>query len=203
MQKILVFFKKNSLNFQKCFILLFVYILFSLIICFGFSNKLNTDEFNAVKDIYTEMRYVNGDIKSDFYVNNLIKVLDKSYILDELRNDSLIYTVTVSQNAFTMLSYGDTSKEIVGYLNRCNLNFKDFVNLDNTVSLFNLNLEFFQSFTDDVENLEIFSKKMNEIIENEESLLQESIGNRYLICFLAILSYVSLLIIWIKRGKKK
>ena len=69
-------------------VLTLLYFLIFLLSTFVFSDKLSREELIAVTDIYEEMIPVNNDIKSDFYVDTLLKVLDKQYILNELRKEN-------------------------------------------------------------------------------------------------------------------
>ena len=75
------------------FVLLLVYLVIGVCHFFVFSDKLTYDELVVVTEYYEEIRPVETSIKSDFYVDTLLKVLDKEYILEELRKDSLTYSI--------------------------------------------------------------------------------------------------------------
>lgn len=187
---------KNKIYFG--IILLGIYLILGLIISFGLSNKLNSEEYEVVSNIYREMRYVDMGIKNDFYGQSLIKYLDKDFILEELHRDSLIYSVVVSENAFTMLSNEIVPVDIRSYISRCELNFEDIVGLETPTKLFDLYREYFSSFTDDIENLEVFSKKMTEIVQEEQVLISKTDSVRFIIGLLVIVSYMGIFVLFLK-----
>lgn len=192
---------KNKIYFG--IVLLGIYLILGLIICFGLSNKLNSEEYEVVSNMYREMRYVDMGIKSDFYNQTLIKYLDKDFILEELHRDSLIYSVVVSENAFTMLSNEIVPSDIRSYISRCELNFEDIVGLETPTKLFDLYREYFSSFTDNIENLEVFSKKMTEIVQEEQVLISKTDSVRFIIGLLVIASYMGIFVLYLKVEKYK
>lgn len=188
-------YKNNFLKLLKIgFVLLLVYVIITVCHFFVFSDKLTYDELVAVTDCYEEMRPVNDDIKNDFYVNTLLKVLDKEYILEELRKDSLKYSIYVVNRSFELFSESLNANSTAAYVSRCELNFENFVGLENSSELFYLTLSFFQSGSQQVEDFTTFGEFMDEIVSNEYTYLNKISENRNTNMLWFISSYFVLII---------
>lgn len=176
-------------------ILTLLYFLIFLLSTFVFSDKLSREELIAVTDIYEEMIPVNNDIKSDFYVDTLLKVLDKQYILNELRKDSVIYSMSVSERALSMYQSSLDGDKVYQYLTRCHLDFDKFVGLEATSDIFELNESFFLNSSTNVEDLNTFGNLLAEILYYENQFLKELENSKIIIISSVIISYIVLFVI--------
>ena len=184
--------KKNFLF--SAFVLLIIYIIISICVLFVFSDKLNMEEIKAVDGIYTEMRNVDNSIKNDFYLNTLVKLVDKEYVMEELRRDTLLYAISVNEKAMSMLLEGWTYSDVRSYIYRCDLDFDMFNNLEPAAELFDLYREFFNNFSEDVDGLNILSAEMSKIVYEEELQLREISNIRNIKVFIVCVSYIGILI---------
>lgn len=176
-------------------VLTLLYFLIFLLSTFVFSDKLSREELIAVTDIYEEMIPVNNDIKSDFYVDTLLKVLDKQYILNELRKDSVIYSMSVSERALSMYQSTLDGEKVYQYLSRCHLDFDKFVGLDASSDIFELNESFFLNSSTDVEDLNTFGNLLVEILHNENQFLKELENDKISTISGVVISYIVLFVI--------
>ena len=193
----------------KVIILLIIYSIVLICTNLVFTNKLNTQELQAVHSIYKEMRSVDDTIRSDFYINKTITLLDKQVVLENLRMDSVYYSVSVSEKAFNMLLNSMDNKAVEKYIQRCDLDFETFVGLDSATSLFDLYRAYFVDFSDSLDSLEALQRYMDEILEPENAFFEEIEANRNKERILIVSSFVGLLSIWmfaegiIKKEDKK
>lgn len=178
------------------FVLLLVYLVIGVCHFFVFSDKLTYDELIVVTEYYEEIRPVETSIKSDFYVNTLLKVLDKGYILEELRKDSLTYSIHVINESFKMFTEDLSTFAASNYVRRCYLDFNNFVGLDNTIELFELITSFYADSTQEVEDLETFAKFMDEIVSREYYYLNGVDAERDTNLKIAVSSYFVLLVLF-------
>lgn len=189
----------KSEKIVKCLkIMLLLLLLYTIILLchfFVFSDKLTYDELVAVTDIYEEMQTVNKDIKSDFYRENMLKVLDKQYILEELRKDSLLYALYVNDHAFSVFQTSKEAKTATNYLSRCDLNFSDFVNLEAAEGIIEISKSFFRRNIQTVEILALFTESMDDIIIPEQEYLAEVARVRSIKTLAVCISYFVLVII--------
>lgn len=190
-------YKDNFFRLLKIgFVLLLVYIVIGICHFFVFSEKLTYDELVVVTEYYEEIRPVETSIKSDFYVNTLLKVLDKGYILEELRKDSLTYSIRVINESFKMFTEDLSTVAARNYVRRCYLDFNNFVGLDNTIELFELITSFYADSTQEVEDLETFAKFMDEIVSREYYYLNGVAAERDTNLKIAVSSYFVLLVLF-------
>ncbi len=178
------------------FVLLLVYLVIGVCHFFVFSDKLTYDELVVVTEYYEEIRPVETSIKSDFYVDTLLKVLDKEYILEELRKDSLTYSIHVINESFKMFTEDLSTAAASNYVRRCYLDFNNFVGLDNTIELFELITSFYADSTQEVEDLETFAKFMDEIVSREYYYLNGIDAERDTNFKIAVSSYFVLLVLF-------
>ena len=178
------------------FVLLLVYLVIGVCHFFVFSDKLTYDELVVVTEYYEEIRPVETSIKSDFYVDTLLKVLDKEYILEELRKDSLTYSIHVINESFKMFTEDLSTAAASNYVRRCYLDFNNFVGLDNTIELFELITSFYADSTQEVEDLETFAKFMDEIVSREYYYLNGVDAERDTNFKIVISSYFVLLVLF-------
>lgn len=178
------------------FVLLLVYLVIGVCHFFVFSDKLTYDELVVVTEYYEEIRPVETSIKSDFYVDTLLKVLDKEYILEELRKDSLTYSIHVINESFKMFTEDLSTAAASNYVRRCYLDFNNFVGLDNTIELFELITSFYADSTQEVEDLEIFAKFMDEIVSHEYYYLNGVDAERDTNFKIVVSSYFVLLVLF-------
>ena len=178
------------------FVLLLVYLVIGVCHFFVFSDKLTYDELVVVTEYYEEIRPVETSIKSDFYVDTLLKVLDKEYILEELRKDSLTYSIHVINESFKMFTEDLSTAAASNYVRRCYLDFNNFVGLDNTIELFELITSFYADSTQEVEDLETFAKFMDEIVSREYYYLNGIDAERDTNFKIVISSYFVLLVLF-------
>lgn len=187
---------KNSLfRFLKIgFVLLLVYIVIAVCHFFVFSDKLTYDELVLVTEYYEEIRPVDKSIKSDFYVDTLLKVLDKKYISEELRKDSLTYSIYVANVSFKTFTETLNARTTAEYVSRCYLNFDDFVGLENSQELFDLLTSFYLDSNQEVADLETFATFMDEIVSREYFYLNGIASERNSALLYVGLSYVVVLL---------
>lgn len=178
------------------FVLLLVYLVIGVCHFFVFSDKLTYDELVVVTEYYEEIRPVETSIKSDFYVDTLLKVLDKEYILEELRKDSLTYSIHVINESFKMFTEDLSTAAASNYVRRCYLDFNNFVGLDNTIELFELITSFYADSTQEVEDLETFAKFMDEIVSREYYYLNGVDAERDTNFKIVVSSYFVLLVLF-------
>ena len=178
------------------FVLLLVYLVIGVCHFFVFSDKLTYDELVVVTEYYEEIRPVETSIKSDFYVDTLLKVLDKEYILEELRKDSLTYSIHVINESFKMFTEDLSTAAASNYVRRCYLDFNNFVGLDNTIELFELITSFYADSRQEVEDLETFAKFMDEIVSREYYYLNGVDAERDTNFKIVISSYFVLLVLF-------
>ena len=178
------------------FVLLLVYLVIGVCHFFVFSDKLTYDELVVVTEYYEEIRPVETSIKSDFYVDTLLKVLDKEYILEELRKDSLTYSIHVINESFKMFTEDLSTAAARNYVRRCYLDFNNFVGLDNTIELFELITSFYADSTQEVEDLETFAKFMDEIVSREYYYLNGVDAERDTNFKIVVSSYFVLLVLF-------
>ena len=180
----------------KAIILFIIYSIVLICSNFIFTNKLNSQELQAVNGIYKEMRKVNSDIRSDFYISKMITLLDKKVVLENLRIDSLYYSVNVSEKAFTMLLENLDNEAVEKYIQRCDINFEDFVGLEASENLFILYRAYFDDFTYSTESLGALEKYMVEILEPEDAIIGEINNSRTIKNLFILSSYIIILLIW-------
>ena len=186
----------KSINLSKILkigvVLTLLYFLAFLLVTCVFSDKLTRDELIAVTDIYEEMRPVNNEIKSDFYVDTLLKVLDKQYILNELRKDSIIYSMFVSERAVEMYRTTQSGDKVYQYLRRCHLDFDKFVGLEASSDIFELNESYFLRNSKYIEDINTFGNIMAEILYYENQFLEELQNSKTNTAYAIGISYVVL-----------
>lgn len=161
------------------FVLALVYLIIGVSHFFVFSDKLTYDELVVITEYYDEIRPVENSIKSDFYVDTLLKVLDKQYILEELRKDSLTYGISVVDKSFEIFKDTLVARTAEQYVYRCYLDFDNFVGLENTQDLFDLAVSFYSSSGQAVEDLETFATFMDEIVSKEYTYLNKVSESRH------------------------
>ena len=176
-------------------IFLMIYLIGLTCVFCVFSDKLSIEELKAVDNIYTEMRAVNPDIKSDFYVKNVIKIVDKQYVLEELRKDSLLYSIYVNEQMMNMLLDGWQISQVKAYVFRCDLDFEIFNNLEPATKLFDVYRDFVNTYNADLEFLNLLSEEMTEIVYAEEFNLREIRNDRILVGLLIVSSYIFIVFI--------
>lgn len=184
--------------FINALILLAAFILVGTVYVFNFCNTLSEKELSEIKAVYTEMNTVDRSIKSEFYLNTVIKYLDRQVVLEELRHDAVRYSIIVSENAFEMLQNDFAMETITGYLYRCNLGFEKFVGLDDAVNIYNLTEDYFINFEDDVEGLTEYSQELNDIVNPVEEEYTDIVRSRGAIVAFILVLYVVLLI-WLNK----
>lgn len=188
----------------KTFIIFFfIYLIAVSSIYIGVSNKLTTEEYNIVSNLYREMQYVDEDIKNPFYTDYLLRIIDRDIVLQELKKDSLTYTVVVSNNMFSMLSSGMTSNEVYSYISRCDIEFSKLVGLETSEQLFKLYRDFLDSYIEDVDYLNTFGESMYNLVEADQEYLNGVVIERSLYGFLIIFVYIGLYVVYIKYLDKK
>ena len=184
--------------FINALILLAAFILVGTVYVFNFCNTLSEKELSEIKAVYTEMNTVDRSIKSEFYLNTVIKYLDRQVVLEELRHDAVRYSIIVSENAFEMLQNDFAMDTITGYLYRCNLDFEKFVGLDDAVNIYNLTEDYFINFEDDVDGLTEYSQELNDIVNPVEEEYTDIVRSRGAIVAFILVLYVVLLI-WLNK----
>lgn len=182
---------RNSLIF---FLIYTIIIIMNL---FVFSNKLSIDELTAVTNLYKEMCLVDNNIQSDFYVNNLIKVLDRDIILEELGNDTMEYSIVVSQESFSQYqSFENSVQRALFYLNNCDLNFENFVGTENSVEVFEITREYFQLNTQSVEGLSEYATKIQNLVLDSADKYDSILYNRFVKSGIYLVSYIIIVLLF-------
>lgn len=157
--------KQSNGFFKKAIIMLFIFCLFAGLFNCVFTSKLSEKEYLRIRYFYNEMKCVNPDLKSDFYVEHLLKCLDRDKILTSMKKDALIYSLTVTENAFDLLMDNKTYSYVSSYLERCYLPFSEIVSLSFAESLIVNAQDYFRVGTDSEDVLEVYSNTFNEIVE--------------------------------------
>lgn len=150
-------------------------------------NRLSDLEYNTISTMYHRMRMVDNTIKSDFYINTGLKVLDRSIIEKQLRGDSITYCLSLSNNVIDMIAQGRDKKFVKDYLNRCNISFDRITNLDTASELYENIVMFNSLYIPEDDYLELFGEQMKTIVEKEEKELKYvGLLNRLYICLIFI-----------------
>lgn len=197
--KIMRFIQKNLESILFFLFLLIVYLLGIFIVCFGFSNKLTNEEYIAISRLYKEMRYVSSYLKSDFYIDVELKILDRTYIMEELKRDSLMYTLEVTTTAFELLNNNYDDKYVLKYLSRCKLNFTDFKNLESQEQIYYLLEGYFNNFSENTVKLDFLLADINEQTDIEMEILNKVELSRHIKWGCVIISFFVIYISVIKR----
>ena len=203
--------KFRFLNFLKtAILLLLIYLIVILCTLFVFSDKLTYQELVAVSDFYEEIRLTDKDIKNDFYVDNIVKIIDKDIVYEELRKDALLYTLKISENAFEMYLRNYEGAEALAYLNRCDTNFDVFKDLECNNELIELYKSFFRADTKTIEDLDTFNELMLDILTPEYEYIDAVVSTRQSTIIICIITYIVLSVglsmidikKWLKGDKK-
>lgn len=181
---------------QKVLIVLLVYILVILSVLFVFSSKLSNDEYEVISEVYIEMHLRQNNIKNDFYINNLLKILDRNIILEELKSDGLYYLVNQTTNAFDMILKGYKSDYIVGYLDRSNINFDAFNKTEYLTNIQELNYFFFNNYDESDENLNVYISYFDSIVSEAEKEINQVKVVRILYIIGIFISFLIINILW-------
>lgn len=185
--------------------LLLVFIILLSAFLFVFSKKLSDNEYKTIESFYTEMRQVEPSIKNDFYVNKLLKVLDRDIILSEFKKDALIYSLTIVGSSIDLYLDGYSFDYVCKYIKRCNLSklggFSTFVGLSNADKMIEVTESYFSTVSDNEDRLESFETEIDKLSVplEEESLEWENTKKTF--CIFVISAYFVLLIIWIVIDK--
>lgn len=190
--------KIENKNIIKAIILLFTFFIIFILDTLVFVTPLDNNEYQKIQGLYQEMRRIDISIKSNFYCEKGLKYLDRSYILEELVSDSLKYSLTVSENAFSQIKDGESYTKVIEYLNRCDLDFENYRGLEQSAKVFSLNTEYFVNFTDNPEKLEYYSEDLNNILKETDELFNKVSEKRWSILMFYSLSYLICLVIFIK-----
>lgn len=193
----------KKVGLKTFIIFFFIYIFVVGFIFVGFSNKLTTEEYDVVSNMYREMQYVDDDIKNTFYTNYLLKIVDREIVLQELKKDSLTYSIVVSDNMFSMLSLGMTTKDVYSYISRCDINFSKLVGLETSEQLFKLYRGFLDSYVEDVDYLNTFGESLYKLVESDQDYLKSITFERSLYGLLLVVGYIGLYVFYIKYVDKK
>lgn len=193
--------KKVGLKTFIIFFFIYIFVVGSIFV--GFSNKLTTEEYGVVSNLYREMQYVDGGIKNTFYTNYLLKIVDREIVLQELKKDSLTYTIVVSDNMFSMLSSGMPTKDVYSYVSRCDINFSQLVGLGTSEQLFKLYRDFLDSYIEDVDYLNTFGESLYTLVESDQDYLKSVTFERSLYGLLFVAGYIGLYVVYIKYLDKK
>lgn len=196
---------------KKAVILLFVFLLFIMGIVL-LSPKLSNSEYITISKLYKDMRAVDDSIKSDFYVDNVLKIASRNYVLEEMHRDSLLYTVAVNKNALELMDYSKVSR-VLKYIRERDLDFDRFVDLDAVIELFDVYEGFFSIYHYDSEDLIQYSKDIDSIVQKELQYIQDFTNKRNITNIIIVFSYIVILTLWCnydkilisikKRGSKK
>lgn len=177
-------------------VLFLIYLISILSVLFVFSDKLTYTELVAVTDFYEEIRLTDDTLKSDFYIDTLIKIIDKEIVYEELRKDALLYSLKVSENAFEIYSYKYSGADALAYLNRCDVNFDVFNGLECNEELLELHKSFFRADNKSVEDLNTFNELLVDIIDPEYIYLDDIGIERTRSALIIAVSFVLLTIVF-------
>ena len=198
--------------FIRVVIVTLIFAIIAVSMLFLFSDKLTEEEYTEISAVYKEMMSRNDDIKSSFYVDTLMKVMNRDYIIDEMVKDGFIYISNETQNAFNMVLAGYDADYVLGYFDRCYIDFTKFVNLDFVTSIQDLNRAYFEAFSEDEEMFEYYQELLNQITEptveyiNGVNSLYTSYFVWYIIAYVAsilLVVFVPMLIQGIKKRIRK
>ena len=91
---------------------------------------------------------------------------------------------------------GCDNESVEKYIQRCDINFEDFVGLEASENLFTLYRAYFDDFTYSTESLEALEKYMTEILESEDAIISEINNNRTLNKVILVCSFIVILAVW-------
>lgn len=162
-----------------------------------FSNKLSDTEYQKISSFYTEMILVEPNIKNDFYIEKLLKVLDKKIVLSEFKSDALIYSLTIIGNSMDMQLDGRSFSYIYDYINRCYLSFSDFVGTEGVEKIFNVSKTFYQSSLFSEDRFEKYEEDIEGLITPLENEIVQWHREIKISIIIVVIVYFLLLFLWI------
>lgn len=158
------------------------------------TNRLNGSEYEVISNMYSRMRAVDSSIKNDFYVEKGLKILDRKIISEQLKGDSIVYCLSISNNIMEMIKLDRDKKYIKDYIGRCDLAFDKVVGLETADELYDTLYQFNLTYIPDEEYLQIFGDDLVRIVEkgNEEIKHVATKNKVYasLICLCYILLFI-------------
>lgn len=183
--------------------LIYIFIISSL--TFLFSNKLTDVEYGELSSIYIEMRRIEPNIKSDFYVNHLLKVLDKRYIQKELRKDALIYSLTVTDTGADLYLSGRNFNYIYEYVDRCFIPFSKFSGMSFAEDILNEAKKYYSKGSELDEDLTLYQDNLIKSIDTVQQEIKEDSKKELVLKLSVIFSYVIFIVLsyaYLKKKKK-
>ena len=179
----------------KAVVFFIIYAIGISLYSFVFTNKLSDAEYFRLRYFYISMKEVDREIKSDFYVDKLLRVIDRNYILKEFRRDSLVYSLLVTDTAFEMYMENRDVRLIRDYIDRCYLTFSEIVGASKAETLLQKARIFFRMSVNSDEELEDYNRYLEkEIIPLQEKItLQDRNSHIKQVCVVA--SYFVLVIL--------
>lgn len=189
----------KSIKLIKSFILSII--VFSILFSCFYSitvNRLNENEYNTISQMYSRMRRVDSSIKNDFYVEKGLKILDRKIISEQLKGDSIVYCLSVSNNVMEMIKLGRDKQYITDYIGRCDLSFDKVVGLESSEELFNTLYQFSLTYLPNDDYLQLFGDDLVEIVsKGNEDIKNVALKNKIMVSLLVfcyilffILSYI-------------
>lgn len=173
---------------------LVIFLLFGLSYYFITCDRLTDNEYKEVSKLYSRMSRVDDSIKNEFYRDFALKYLDREFVLEELRKDTLEYSLIINERLIDKLIAGSVRSEILKYISNCDLDFENFKGLNVSTELFDLYRTFGNTYLPKEEYFEIFANEVLEIVKDEQEYILSVQKNRGLKIFVYSLLYLLLCI---------
>lgn len=171
---------------------LVIFLLFGLSYYFITCDRLTDNEYKEVSKLYSRMSRVDDSIKNEFYRDFALKYLDREFVLEELRKDTLEYSLIINERLIDKLIAGSVRSEILKYISNCDLDFENFKGLNVSTELFDLYRTFGNTYLPKEEYFEIFANEVLEIVKDEQEYILSVQKNRGLKIFVYSLLYLLL-----------
>ena len=181
----------KGIKLIKSFILSIV--IFSILFSCFYSlttNRLNENEYNTISNMYSRMRSVNSSIKSDFYIEKGLKILDRKIISEQLKGDSIVYCLSVSDNIMEMIKLDRDKQYIKDYIGRCDLSFNKVVGLETSQELFDVLYQFNLTYLPNDDYLQLFGDDLVKIVEKGNMEIEHVALKNKIYISLVILCYI-------------
>ena len=166
---------------------LVIFLLFGLSYYFITCDRLTDNEYKEVSKLYSRMSRVDDSIKNEFYRDFALKYLDREFVLEELRKDTLEYSLIINEKLIDKLIAGSVRSEILKYISNCDLDFENFKGLNVSTELFDLYRTFGNTYLPKEEYFEIFANEVLEIVKDEQEYILSVQKNRGLKIFVYLL----------------
>jgi len=150
---------------------LVIFLLFGLSYYFITCDRLTDNEYKEISKLYSSMRRIDDSIKSDFYKDSILKYLDREIVLEELRKDTLEYSLIINERLIDKLLAGSVRSDILKYIANCDLDFEDFKGLKVSSDLFDLYRAFGNTYLPNEDYFEIFANEVLETIKEEQEYI--------------------------------